>query len=152
MSKAGLDSNLEDLLRAFFVADEREAEYLLGTNLQSFGARVRTAYCLGLLSEDECHDLRIIKEIRNHFAHHLHVSFEDAFVLEHCRGLRMLQRLRPESAGLSPRQLLEHSACLLSVLLVVRREEIAGQRRTLRGELSEVDVNEQCPFMETPGS
>ncbi|MBN1401418.1 MAG: hypothetical protein JXA74_11315, partial [Anaerolineae bacterium] len=63
VAAALMDANLESLLRSYLVADQSEVEIILGTNLQSLGGRVRAAYCLGLISEDEMHDLRLLKEI-----------------------------------------------------------------------------------------
>ena len=47
----------------------------------TFGARIKGAYCLGLISQDEYHNLEIIREIRNEFAHELHgLSLHDKWV------------------------------------------------------------------------
>lgn len=147
VAAALLDANLEDLLRAFMVPDQREVEYLLGSNLQSLGARVRACYCLGLLSEDECNDLRIIKEIRNHFAHNLLVSFEDQAVQKRCADLRIIHRVLPlERRPKSDRRALEQSTCMLSVLLVARTRSVRGQRRRKRRELDQMDIDRECPL------
>jgi len=75
VAAALLDLNLEDLLKAFFISEEREVERLLGTSLTTMGNRMRMCYCLGLISYNELRDLRIIKEVRNYFAHNLYVIF-----------------------------------------------------------------------------
>ena len=146
VAAALLDQNLEDLLRAFMVDDQRETGYILGTNLQSLGSRVRACYCLGLISLGEAHDLRVVKEIRNHFAHNLHVSFQDAKVQSNCQKLRMVQRMLPEGARLSPRRMLEQSTCILSVLLVARCRSIASERRRKRRDSRVPDLAAQCPL------
>ena len=147
VAAALLDKNLEDLLRAFMVDDEREVGYILGTNLQSLGARVRASYCLGLISADEAHDLRVIKELRNYFAHNLHVSFRDAEVRADCAKLGMVRRILPSGTTISQRRLLEQSTCMLSVLLVKRTQDIAQDRRRIRAELALPDLSAECPLL-----
>ena len=95
VAAALLDLNLEDLLRAFLIDDPSEVEYLLGTGLQSFGARIRVCYALGLISDDESNDLRVIQSVRNYFAHNLHVTFEADSVKQQLRRLRLLHRVMP---------------------------------------------------------
>jgi len=147
VAAALLDENLESLLRAFMVSDHDDVERLLGTSLQSLGARLRACYCLGLISQDEAADLRIVKEVRNHFAHNLHVSFDDPTVVRSCRRLRMIHRVLPEGVEPSPRRALEQTACMLSVLLVRRRLEVGPRRLLIREELSAEDMVEQCPLL-----
>ena len=84
ISGAFLDSLLRDLLASFMINERKTVDELLGTEknsdtpLGSFGARITTAYCLGLISKIELNDLRQIKNIRNRFAHKLHgYSFDD---------------------------------------------------------------------------
>ena len=150
VAAALLDANLESLLRSFLVADESEVEALLGTNLQSLGARMRMAYLLGLVSVDEMHDLRIIKEIRNYFAHNLHVSFEDSYVQRACGQFRLLRRLLGEGVVVSHRQALEQSTCVLSNLLVRRRQRVLSRRLQKRPEMTHVEFSEECPFTQPP--
>ena len=151
VAAALLDENLESLLKAYLIDDAREAEVLLGTSLQSLGARVRAAYLLGLISRDEMGDLRQIKEIRNHFAHHLHVSFQDSYVARACKRLRLVRRVVVDMESIDYRQGFEQTACMLSVLLVARRHELAGRRLQQRPEMSEIEMGEQCPLIMNPG-
>ena len=147
VAAALLDLNLEDLLRAFLIDDPAEVEYLLGASLQSYGARIRIAYALGLLSDDEANDLRVIQSVRNYFAHNLHVTFEADSVKQQLRRLRLLHRVMPAARGLSPRRQLEQAACMLSVLLVQRLEEVAAVRRQRRPEQDAADMTSQCPLL-----
>jgi len=148
VAAALLDLNLEDLLRAYLVDDHAEVEYLLGTGLQSYGARIRVAYALGLVTEDESNDLRVIQSVRNYFAHNLHVTFEAPEVKEQLKRLRVLHRIMPSAHLLPPRRQLEQSACMLSVLLVRRVEEIAPQRRQRLPEQDLTDLSAQCPELQ----
>jgi DNA-binding MltR family transcriptional regulator len=78
---AYLDSLLKELLRAIFIEDREEADRLLGSDrpLGSTGSRYQLAYCLGLISENQRDDLKMIAKIRNAFAHRFDVqSFNHA--------------------------------------------------------------------------
>jgi DNA-binding MltR family transcriptional regulator len=144
VAAALMDVNLESLLRSYLVADESEVEIMLGTNLQSLGGRVRATYCLGLISEDEMHDLRLLKEIRNYFAHNLHVSFDDEWVQHTCDAFRLIRRVMPESDEFAPRRLLEQTTCMLSSLLVARERRVRGRRLSKRPEMTRMEISEQC--------
>jgi len=146
VAAALLDLNLEDLLRAFLISDDREVERLLGTSLATMGNRMRMAYCLGLISRNELRDLRIIKGVRNYFAHNLYVSFDDPRVREDCRRFRLIRRVIPHAERLPHRRALEQTACMLSVLLVRRTEDILTNKRLRRPEMRQVDIDGQCPL------
>lgn len=76
-----LDEHLRVLLKSVLIDDEETLNLLeRGENspLSSFSARIKGAYCMGLISKDVFDDLETIREIRNRFAHQLHgLSFED---------------------------------------------------------------------------
>ena len=96
ISGAFLDSLLRDLLASFMIENDKKAvDELLGTEnnsdtpLSSFGARIKLAYCLGLISAVEYNDLKCIKFIRNKFAHKLHgYSFDEKEVVKYCDKLQ----------------------------------------------------------------
>src|SRR5262249_30800625 len=84
---------LYQILTEFLVDDPNEVQLLLDTEqpLGSFGARIRAAYCLGLITRDAFERLGIIKSIRNRFAHRLHgLSFDDKEIQIDCDKLRKL--------------------------------------------------------------
>jgi DNA-binding MltR family transcriptional regulator len=88
-----LDEYLYKLLKTFMINDAKKVKDLLegGTNapLGSFSSRILMSYCLGLISEDEYHDLDTIRKIRNVFAHRLlDASFKDEGVKQLCRNLK----------------------------------------------------------------
>src|SRR5919199_6134784 len=68
---AYIDAFLTEVLEHFFVNDPEVVGPLLGGwgAFASFGARVRLAYCLGLINQQELDDLQTIQSIRNQFAH-----------------------------------------------------------------------------------
>ncbi len=48
------------------------------------------AYCMGLISESMYHDLDIVKQIRNKFAHKMHgYSFDDPEIVKWCKSLKL---------------------------------------------------------------
>jgi DNA-binding MltR family transcriptional regulator len=71
---------LAQLLRAVFVDDDEEAvEKLIGPYgpIGTNGARYNLAYCLGLITEEERDDLKLIADIRNRLAHQFQVRSFD---------------------------------------------------------------------------
>ena len=75
MAAAYLDSQLEELLRAVFVDDQKVVSELLQSEraLGSFSAKIDMAYSLGLLPADAYRDLHLIRKIRNECAYALMV-------------------------------------------------------------------------------
>lgn len=100
---AMLDERLRQLMGAFLVDDSTKVDQLLEgplAPLGSFASRIGTSYCLGLISKDEYHDLQIVREIRNVFAHELHgLSFSDARVKDKCTQLHLPKELPPLPGG-----------------------------------------------------
>ena len=99
VSAALLDTLLRDLIAAFMIDESKAVDDLLGTDnnsdapLSAFGARIRTAYCLGLISKSQYQDLLLIKKIRNKFAHRLQgYSFEKAEVVGWCNLFQIPKR------------------------------------------------------------
>ena len=94
LGAALLDENLFQLLSRFLVDDKKQVDLLLDTEqpIGSFGARIRLAYCLGLITLNTFKALMIIKGIRNAFAHQLHgLSFSDPDIVKEVDKLRSLQ-------------------------------------------------------------
>ena len=77
------------------VEDTKKVEELLGGDdgseapLSSFSARIKTAYCLGLVTKQEFDDLNLIRRIRNRFAHRFHgYTFENQEIIDWCNSLK----------------------------------------------------------------
>lgn len=66
-----LDNHLESLLRKYLLKDDckKEKLFLPHQTFGSFSAKIEIAYFLALLSKSETRELRLIKDIRNKFAH-----------------------------------------------------------------------------------
>jgi len=135
-----LEADLRSLIAAFLIEDEDEINRLLGSDeywdcpLGTFGARIRAAYCLGLISRDEFHDLGIIRRVRNNFAHELDtMSFGDEQIRNRCNSLRIAQRL-PTHISSSPRERFLFATGALSISLSSRTWRAADERRQVPSE------------------
>lgn len=98
LGAAFLDDVLDVMLRAAFVEDAEAVSRILGPGrpLESFGARAHLAYCIGLLSRDIYHDVNLIREVRNDFAHRQPTSFEAPDIWRKCQQLLCVTILIPE--------------------------------------------------------
>jgi len=85
-----LDNILGKMVRLFMVENSKDVDRLFDkTNLLSaFSARIRIAYALGLVTEDEYYDLKIINDVRNSFAHDIDCSFANQSVSDRCSNIR----------------------------------------------------------------
>jgi len=84
-----LDVRLEEVFRENFAANHAE---LLGRSgpLATFSSRINLAFALQWLDEDTFHDLDVIRDIRNDFAHHLdhELSFATQSISDRSCNLR----------------------------------------------------------------
>lgn len=82
---------LRDLLAAVFVDDKKAVSKALDDaygSLNTFSSRIEFAYLMGLLSATARRELRLVKSIRNIFAHeHKLITFEDERIAGRCREL-----------------------------------------------------------------
>ncbi len=90
LSGAMLDEILVVLLSALAIDERLLTDRLLKPDrpLGSFGARIDACYLFGLISEREWRALRLVKDIRNAFAHRLaNLSFKDTSMKDRTRGI-----------------------------------------------------------------
>ena len=74
-----LDEQLLELLSSHMLDKKQSKELLQGGTapLGTFSARIKAAYCLGLLTDLEYRELQNIRKVRNEFAHQVHgLAFE----------------------------------------------------------------------------
>ena len=131
---AFLDEHLKQLLVNFMVDDPNEVKELLSgeSPLGSFGARIRAAYCLGLISYQYFESLKLIKDVRNAFAHQLHGrTFDDKDVAAACNKLQSLQPIKSRFTQ-TPRQMFVTSAILILMDIGVSVLTILKKRRQIR--------------------
>ena len=86
-----VDELLHQILKGFFVEERSSALLLEGERapLGSLTARTQAAYALGLIYSREKAEVDALRRIRNRFAHSVHVSFDDAKILEICKCMTM---------------------------------------------------------------
>jgi hypothetical protein len=84
-----LDARLEDVFRTNLATNH---DLLLGRSgpLSTFSSRINLAFALRWIDADTSHDLDIIRDIRNDFAHHLdhELSFATESIAARCCNLR----------------------------------------------------------------
>ena len=96
VSAAVLDVALAELLSLRMADQSKETEEFLGLNgdgrapAGSFGARIQLGLLVGLLTPEDAAILRVIKELRNLFAHRVRVDFLAPSVLKATTKLHTL--------------------------------------------------------------
>jgi hypothetical protein len=119
-----IDERLERLLSSHFLDCKESKDILNGGNapLAAFNARIKTAYCLGLITELEYKECEIIRKVRNEFAHKVHgLTFQDDRVRNLCSNLKANTPDGKRFGG-DPRQLFINSVILASLALWYRPE------------------------------
>jgi DNA-binding MltR family transcriptional regulator len=137
---ANLDNRIRELLVAHFVemTSVQQKDLFEGAGaLSTLSSRVRISYACGLLSDDEVHDLNLIRKIRNYFAHKEHGwSFSTSTVSKLCGSLKIPARLRQGHPGLvatnltESRDMFQVTAAWLTTLLMNRIREALSDKRT----------------------
>jgi mannitol operon repressor len=84
-----LEGQLKEIIESYFVLGSDKKLLLEGFNapLGTFSARIKTAHCLGLISDFERDDCETLRRIRNEFAHNYKTSFEDHKIADLCKNL-----------------------------------------------------------------
>ncbi len=136
LSSVLLDEILRSLIATFMIEDSKQVDELLGSEtnwdrpIGTFSSRIRTAYCLGLLSPDEFHDLTLIRKIRNDFAHDLDkTSFRDEKIQDRCKSLRIPNRWKWNGPP-TPEERFNISTQVLSIIIESRTRAAVKERRS----------------------
>ncbi|MDZ7661394.1 MltR family transcriptional regulator [Thiohalophilus sp.] len=90
---AYLDERLGEMLKAFFAEVKETDDLLFGFNapIGTYSARIKAAYSLGLIQDNEFSELNIIRKIRNEFGHSWKgVSFKTQKIIDLCNNLPWL--------------------------------------------------------------
>lgn len=91
-----VECSLRDFLLAFLINDAAVCELFDGpyAPLSTFSARAKLCFAMGLISKGFLRNLDIVREIRNHFAHHpLATSFANPEVEHLCFELSLAKIL-----------------------------------------------------------
>ncbi|WP_300074982.1 MltR family transcriptional regulator [uncultured Ruegeria sp.] len=132
-----LEQQLKDILLAFMVGNAATQSLFEGGSapLGTFSSRIHACHALGLVTEDEYHDLNIIRKIRNEFAHRLNVSFEDRSIQNRCKNLRKRAQGNKKKESQNPKAnaseaRVSFATCATAVILhlVNRRAYVSRQR------------------------
>lgn len=89
-----LDEQLKEMISSFMVKESEPGILLEGFNapIGTFSSRIKTAYCLGLINNEEYNECETLRKIRNEFAHNLRASFEDQRCLDLSKNLQLCIR------------------------------------------------------------
>ena len=79
-----LEFVLEDLLKQTFSQQSKKVTDLFDCSMIR---KAKFAYAMGLIDKMTLGDLKLIKDIRNKFAHSIAISFADSKVRNKCKGL-----------------------------------------------------------------
>ena len=100
LASAFLDAQLRELLAKSFIDDEKNVADLLGSDnrhdrpLSSFGARIKAAYCMGLIGTAMYDDLASVQRIRNRLAHKMHnYTFDEPEIVNWCKSLKLAKMI-----------------------------------------------------------
>jgi len=142
-----LEAHLGQLIADFLIEECDETESLLDAErpLGSFSARVHAAYCMGLISPNEFHDLNLIMQIRYIFANRIgEVAFADNGIQEKCFMLRIPNHVLLPGVTRTPRQLFVFASAILTQHLACRADDAAKKRCVIPDEYLLVDVENGC--------
>jgi DNA-binding MltR family transcriptional regulator len=136
-----LESELDALLRGFFISDEKAADELLEASrpLASFSAKIDVAYCLGLVPNVSRRDFHIVRRIRNDFGHETKVTFQDQAIINRCKELRH----QFDEEGISPRR--RFVRAVIGLAAVIHDGMRSNARRP---EAKDVDMSKAKPSPE----
>jgi hypothetical protein len=107
LGAAYLENALKEILKGKFVTLNKEDENRMFDGaangvLGTFSAKIRLAYAINILGPIAYHDLMLINDIRNVFAHSLHkVSFSNEHVASDCRKLQFHDHFFEVTTGLA---------------------------------------------------
>lgn len=93
-----LEETLGQLIAAKLV-DDAETKALLQRDLQRFATRIELAGALGLIDAVLRTELRLLKKIRNKFAHNIDITLADRDIISQCNQLTLALPDQAKSAN-----------------------------------------------------
>lgn len=142
-----LNTHLSRVLDCFFIPDEKVSHMLLHEEnpLGTFGARIKAAYGLGLISKKEYHDLVIIWHIRNHFIRDLDEGrFDEEEIRRLCFKLKIPRDVILKKESPSPRRLFVFATAIIAQQLMWRANQAEQEKRSPREDFMMVDIDEEA--------
>ncbi|HIE57087.1 MAG TPA: hypothetical protein EYP88_02470 [Anaerolineales bacterium] len=144
LGAAFLEAHMGQLLNNFFVQECQDEKILLSADspLGRLKTRTQMAYCLGLISKMEYHDLTLIAQIQRLFAEQLYgAAFTDDGIREKCFQLRIPREVQLPGETRIPRQLFVFSTAILTQHLAWRTAQAAKERREIPETLLLIDID-----------
>ena len=106
--------------------------------LNTFGSRIQSAYCLGLLTSEERNDLDLIRRIRNPFAHSVRPpSFEEGKIRGLSLNLEIGKRFLNSDQRKNPRDCFQSTTAALAYSLGILALQVKREKRVERGARSD---------------
>lgn len=133
-----LEQQLRNILDAFMISECKSSDLLDGPNspFGTFSARTSTCHALGLISDIEFHDLKLIRQIRNDFAHDFKVTFDTQSVVSRCATLKLraLDYEDPERGEIRLHPAAQFSTAAMSLIMrfTVRPHYVSQERRRVK--------------------
>lgn len=127
-----LDELLKVVLCDFLIDDKKKIKVLFGgyMPLSTFNSRIEICYCLGLIGQQEYDLLKIIKSVRNDFAHKISgTSFASGSIKDKCQNIKLPREV--VANDLSPRFIYQEAVKYLGMLLIIRSFQ-ANNRRCVK--------------------
>ena len=143
LGAAYLKTSLGQILESFFIKDKEISAMLLEDEhlLDSFNARIKVAYSLGLISPNEYHDLLVICSIHKDLIGKIEgVRFTDDGIREQCFNLEIPRKILLPGETQIPRRLFVLTTVLLVQQLILRVSQAAREKRIPRNNLMLVDT------------
>ena len=126
-----LEEILQRMITALFLPNPNINQSMFDglTPISTFGAKIDLSYHLGLVNKTEYEDLKLIKKIRNIFAHSIKaINFETESIKDRCLQLQTLKSKNP------PKEMFENiknikthfqiNTTMLATILFAKTEEI----------------------------
>jgi len=89
IATAQLEAHLQKIIEKYLSIHPSDIQKIFNSNLSNFDGKIRMSYSLGLIDKDTCHDLDLIRQIRNEFAHSLYdLSFDSNIIINLCQKLK----------------------------------------------------------------
>ena len=130
VASAAFDTHLERILLKHLLFENSKGKKLLNSTLSSFSARINTCFCLGLIDEDEYHDLNLFRDIRNSFAHNLfECNFKNEKVKVAIENLKCVKNFRSEKHKEESKLKFLLGVMLLDKSLVMRLSKTSKAQR-----------------------
>jgi hypothetical protein len=121
--------------------------------LATLSARATLAFLLGVIGPDASHDLKIIRRIRNDFAHVITpITFESEEIASRCKSLKLKTKLKPdldERAGSGPRGSFIRSVMRVFAQILMNVQVIIEEHKVLLEQDETIVKRAKSSFGET---